>query len=786
MNKSEVRQHYSGVVLSLRNELLGAIERAMVNLPQLHVQFSKYHTDSVTIGLQPTMVSKDAITQIHLERVIDPRHRWDLFIGVFTGRTTIEPGEKNDTWDDAIRWDVADATYPPYEMPVYVRWTGVDRYSESHERERDLGPIEIRHAELHWNGRHWKRIDADAADAIVRGLLQMSMLHDSFEAGAIDWGARWQKVGSDQQPKAGGQGNVWKVRDASPNPSNGYFALKAMKYASGPGQKKYERFLKEIKATSELTHPNIVRLIDWYIPTSDDGTDPYYVMPWADATLFRSRSVKGNVQRALEIGADIANALVHAHKAGYLHRDIKPQNVLLFDVEGKDVPALADFGISLFLADEEGRRLTNTAGETVGSNHYVAPELRGGRYDDVDGRADIYSLGKTLFAAVWGDDPFPLEEIDHPAFDLRKDGSTLALDHFYGLLRCMVVRERERRYHTMEEAEKQIRRALDAVRTGRPYVEGMYSGGRTTRETLDAFRDALSSTNPVRRFDAINDAVGDLSDAILQSLQSEHPGPVYVSAAKRGEQRASAQLIAERMLAVLLPIIASDDATLSLDPVVPLLREPFEAGNRFHRSENRETIWRAASAAALFGAAVVAWRMKRWSHLRTLLRLYASDPNAFGSLAIWDTHDRQSWNWIKKVVGSFDVVQTVDPRSADRAPVLLGVVSWVLAIGVWVNSTLERCEDEILNGSLAALIEVESANELARTFRQQGSVEGPVCAHVFASTTQMVRDRCRELTQSIAAAMVAHPASPVEAATALHETSEWGRWCGFGQAKRSS
>jgi hypothetical protein len=226
MKKAEVREHYSKIVLRLRNELLSAVEHAMGALPHLQLQFSKYQVDHVAIGVEPVLLTRSEITQIHIERAVDALHHWDLFIGVFTGRTTIEPGEKNDTWDDAIRWDVAAATYPPYDMPVYARWTGVDRYNESHEPERNLGPIEIRRTELHWNGQNWKQIDSAAADAIVRGLLRMSLLHDSFEAGAIDWGTRWQKIGTDQHPKAGGQGQVWKVRDVSPERSSGYFALK--------------------------------------------------------------------------------------------------------------------------------------------------------------------------------------------------------------------------------------------------------------------------------------------------------------------------------------------------------------------------------------------------------------------------------------------------------------------------------------------------------------------------------------------------------------------------------
>jgi hypothetical protein len=209
------------------------------------------------------------------------------------------------------------------------------------------------------------------------------------------------------------------------------------------------------------------------VPGHDDLADaPYYVMPWAERTLASAKDLRGNVQRVLEIGARIADALAVAHENGIIHRDVKPANVLLDD-EG--MPVLADFGICYVQTDDQDRRLTRTLGETVGSDDYVAPELRGGRLDEVDGRVDIYSLGKTLYSALAGGSVFPLERWDDSRYDLRGAGSTPVLDHFYGLLPVMVATDRENRYRSMEECRAQLDRAATAVRSGTPYTEGIYS-----------------------------------------------------------------------------------------------------------------------------------------------------------------------------------------------------------------------------------------------------------------------------------------------------------------------
>ena len=202
---------------------------------------------------------------------------------------------------------------------------------------------------------------------------------------------------------------------------------------------------------------------------NDVGDSPFYVMPWADRTLRNAKHLRYQVAPVLEMGIALADALAAAHKQGVIHRDVKPENVLLFGDEL--TPTIADFGIC-FLADDE--RITQTLADTIGSADYAAPELRGGRLEDVDARVDVYSLGKTLYSALAGGPPFPLEWHDDPRYDLRKSDDSEAMRHFYGLLPHLVASERDQRFSTMEAARAELQRALRAVRSFEAYRDGMY------------------------------------------------------------------------------------------------------------------------------------------------------------------------------------------------------------------------------------------------------------------------------------------------------------------------
>ncbi len=158
-----------------------------------------------------------------------------------------------------------------------------------------------------------------------------------------------------------------------------------------------ERFLREIKTTAKLNHPNILQLYD----SGEAGGLLYYVMPHGDGGSLRDRLEQEKqlpVEAALDIAREIADALAHAHEHGFVHRDIKPENILF--LSGR--PVLADFGI-VRAADPGAEGLT-MAGMPLGTPAYMSPEQA--YADPVDGRSDIYSLGCVLYEMLTGETPF--------------------------------------------------------------------------------------------------------------------------------------------------------------------------------------------------------------------------------------------------------------------------------------------------------------------------------------------------------------------------------------------
>ena len=167
-----------------------------------------------------------------------------------------------------------------------------------------------------------------------------------------------------------------------------------------------ERFLLEIKTTAQLTHPNILPLLD---SGEADGL-LYYAMPFVEGESLRgrlSREKQLPLVEALRITREVADALGHAHSHGVIHRDIKPENILL--ESGHAV--VADFGIARAVRAAGGEKLTQT-GFTVGTPEYMSPEQAAGN-TDLDGRSDLYSLGCVLFEMLSGVMPYsggtPLE-----------------------------------------------------------------------------------------------------------------------------------------------------------------------------------------------------------------------------------------------------------------------------------------------------------------------------------------------------------------------------------------
>ncbi len=160
-----------------------------------------------------------------------------------------------------------------------------------------------------------------------------------------------------------------------------------------------ERFLQEIRVAAKLTHPNIVPLYD----SGDADGLLYYVMPHLDGESLHDRIARERqlaVDGAVEIARTIASALDYAHRHGIIHRDIKPDNVLLH--EGQ--PMVLDFGVALALTHAGDERLTEP-GLSLGTPAYMSPEQAVGDHD-IDLRTDVYSLGCVVYEMLSGEAPF--------------------------------------------------------------------------------------------------------------------------------------------------------------------------------------------------------------------------------------------------------------------------------------------------------------------------------------------------------------------------------------------
>ncbi len=160
-----------------------------------------------------------------------------------------------------------------------------------------------------------------------------------------------------------------------------------------------ERFLLEIEIAAGLTHPHILPLHD----SGEADEFLYYVMPYVEGESLRElldREGKLSVDEGIRITDQIASALTYAHGCGVVHRDVKPENILL----AGDQAIVADFGIARAVQAAGGDRLTET-GLAIGTPAYMSPEQALGQ-DNVDGRSDVYALGCVVFEMVGGRTPF--------------------------------------------------------------------------------------------------------------------------------------------------------------------------------------------------------------------------------------------------------------------------------------------------------------------------------------------------------------------------------------------
>ena len=215
-----------------------------------------------------------------------------------------------------------------------------------------------------------------------------------------------------------------------------------------------ERFLRESQLAASIDHPNIVPIYE----AGELGELLFIAMRYVEGADLKERLRHGPLEprEAIGILAQVASALDAAHARGLVHRDVKPSNVLLdtgAGLDGSDHAYLADFGLTKRLTDESG---TGDDGHLMGTIDYVAPEQITG--EDVDGRADVYSLGCVLYECLAGEPPFRRKsdvavvfahlEAEPPPLSAERPELPVALD---AVIARALAKDPEQRYSTCRE-----------------------------------------------------------------------------------------------------------------------------------------------------------------------------------------------------------------------------------------------------------------------------------------------------------------------------------------------
>jgi len=257
---------------------------------------------------------------------------------------------------------------------------------------------------------------------------------------------RWKR---ERSLTGGGQGDVFLVTDTQ-DEYEGVWVQKLLKNKS-----RISRFAREIKAGLELSHPNVIKVIDYDL----EADRPYFIAEYCTGgSLGDFELSKLSVVDRLRLFAAICRGIGHAHSQQpvIIHRDIKPDNTFLRE---DSTPVVGDFGICFI--DEEGERLT-LVDEAVGPRNFIAPELEDGRTDDIGPWSDVYSLGKLLYWMMAGQ-IFSREKHREAKYKLTNGRTDAAIFFIYELLDQMIVNEPAKRLKEAKVVAEEIERAIRRI-----------------------------------------------------------------------------------------------------------------------------------------------------------------------------------------------------------------------------------------------------------------------------------------------------------------------------------
>ena len=325
-----------------------------------------------------------------------------------------------------------------------------------------------------------------------------------------------------EQIGTGGMSDVYKAKC---HKLNRYVAIKVMKSEFSEDKTFVSKFRAEAQSVAGFTHPNVVNVYD----VGDENGVYYIVMELVEGiTLKKYIEKRGKIpfKEAVSIAIQVANGLDAAHKHNIVHRDIKPQNIII-SKEGK--VKVTDFGIAKVASSS-----TINSSSTMGSVHYISPEQARGGYSDA--RSDIYSLGITIFEMLTGTVPFDGDSTVAVAVQHIQDEipapSTVVADIPLSIDRIVIKctqKKPDRRYQTAAELITDLKKALvmpdeDFVKMAPAYAAaGVAATASSDTEEVNAGEndDALSDDDIFLEDDEdvdIDDEDNDKLDLIMKII----------------------------------------------------------------------------------------------------------------------------------------------------------------------------------------------------------------------------------------------------------------------------
>lgn len=310
----------------------------------------------------------------------------------------------------------------------------------------------------------------------------------------------------------GGMSNVYLAHDMILDRD---VAIKVLRYDFSNAGDLHRRFQREALSATSLTHPNIVNIFD----VGEDGDLHYLVMEYVEGKTLKHAIVdEGPMSpvEAVEIMKQLTSAIAHAHQNQIIHRDIKPQNILM---DGKEHVKITDFGIAMALS---ATSITQT-NSVLGTVHYLSPEqARGGTATK---KSDIYSLGIVLYELLTGKLPFSGES-----------AVSIALKHLQTetpSVRALVPRIPQSLENVvMKATAKDPRNRYQTVEEMQHDLQNVLSEERADEKAFMIFDDGATKAMPV-----IKDGV--VSDQLVETkkLSTEPIAPLPVKEAKRNKKK---------------------------------------------------------------------------------------------------------------------------------------------------------------------------------------------------------------------------------------------------------